>query len=347
MKPLMTAVWFASILMGFAAATRAAEPPVADAELKSLLDRAGQVIEKVHGRELRSDKNTPWVIMHAVIAFEQNLDVIDAEKNQKVNAIEYLLTRATHEGRAIFRDIDGVPTLPPRKEYFQVQDHVDQHLMAYADAGVGLDRSLIADSGKRYTIGDVLDAAKRGFKPDQELGWTLVATTTYMKFSETWMTADGQTRRIDDIMALAIRRDPRHETEGGPHHLYGVAYALQRYRRQHPGELTGVWAEARKYLDQYIDLAKRYQQEDGALSGMVFRRAAPPRTPRDMVSTTGHFLEWMSVAMDRQRLTEPWVLKAVGRLCDEMLDKPLDLFSDGGMYHAAHALRRWRDAVSE
>ena len=56
-------------------------------------------------------------------------------------------------------------------------------------------------------------------------------------------------------MHLAIQRDPRRETDGGPHHLYGVAYALGKYLDQ-GGELVGVWKDAKKYLDKYVAITK-------------------------------------------------------------------------------------------
>jgi hypothetical protein len=282
--------------------------------------------------------------MHGVIAFESALQVHDAAGEQQMNAIDYLLEKATYEGRGIFRETDGVPTLPPRRQYFQVQDHVDQMLMALADADVPADRGLRADTGRRFRIGDLLTAAQRSFQEDQELGWTLVAMSTYVPRHKSWTTADGRRYRVEDVVALAVERDPRRETEGGPHHLYGIAYALRGYDDR-GGPHTGAWAQARAYLDRYVDLARRYQQEDGAFSEVMFRGSRPPRSPRTLVSTTGHMLEWLTVALSPEALRQEWVGRAVDRLCEEIEAHPFDAFSDGGIYHAAHGLRRYRDAV--
>lgn len=313
-----------------------------------LAKRIDKVIEKAHARPLRSDVNTPWVVMHAVVAFEKNLEVYDVDADKKLNAIDYLTRHAKFDGKLIYQDVDGIPTLMTRgkgDKSFLVQDHVDQFLFAYADAGVSLTRGILSRTGRKFSVNDKLQFAKKGFQDDQELGWTLVATSTYLTFDEEWKANTGKKYRTEDIMALAIQRDPRRETEGGPHHLYGVAYALNKYVQQ-GGKLTGTWKKARAYLDKYVALTKEYQQADGAFSASVFFRASRPRTPRQLVSTTGHALEWMSLALSPEELKQEWVLKAIERLVLDMEKFPTAVFSDGGLYHAAHALRRFREATS-
>jgi hypothetical protein len=239
--------WVLVLALASSPADAASEDRASESSGDGRQARVERVLTKVHGRPLASNSHTPWVIMHGVIAFESALQVHDAAGEQQMNAIDYLLEKATYEGRGIFRETDGVPTLPPRRQYFQVQDHVE----------------------------------------DQELGWTLVAMSTYVPRHKSWTTADGRRYRVEDVVALAVERDPRRETEGGPHHLYGVAYALRRYDDR-GGPHTGAWAQARAYLDRYVDLARRYQQEDGAFSEVMFRGSRPPHSPRTLVSTTGH-----------------------------------------------------------
>lgn len=324
-----------------------AGPSFARSVPKSLESRIDKVIEKAHARPLRSDANTPWVVMHAVVAFEDDLEVFDVESGGKLNAIDYLTHHAKFEDKMIYQDVMGVPTLNTRgkgDKSFLVQDHVDQFLFAYADAGVKLDREIVSRTGRKFTVQDKLNFAKKGFRENQELGWTLVAVSTYVPFDEEWKADTGKKYRVKDIMRLAIQRDPRRETEGGPHHLYGVAYALGKYLDQ-GGELVGVWKDAKKYLDKYVAITKEYQQKDGAFSAAVFFRAARPRTPRQLISSTGHALEWMSVALSPNDLRQDWVLKAVDRLVVDMEKFPTEVFSDGGLYHAAHALRRFREAT--
>ncbi|MEC9122551.1 MAG: hypothetical protein VX969_00270, partial [Verrucomicrobiota bacterium] len=54
---------------------------------KELAVRMDKVIDKAHARPLRSDTNTPWVVMHAVVAFEKKIEVLDVKSKKKINAI--------------------------------------------------------------------------------------------------------------------------------------------------------------------------------------------------------------------------------------------------------------------
>ncbi len=319
----------------------------------SLIRRIDAVITKIRSRELSTVNDTPWVIMHAVIAFEKDLEVVDVDAGKKLHAIDYLCQSARFDGQRIFRDDDGQPVLPTRglsfglRESFKVQDHVDQFLMAFADANVSLDTAIVAEGGRKFTVGDLLNAAKLNVKDDQELGWTLVAVATYLSLDEKWKARSGEIYDIEQLVKLAIKRDPRRETEGGPHHLYGVAFALDTYHTRHPGSLSGTWAEARSYLDEYVHQAKEFQQEDGSFSAAVFRASRRASSPRQMVWATGHTLEWFTVAMNADQLEEDWVRRGVDSLLKTLEEKPLEAFSDGGLYHAAHALRRYKEKIGD
>jgi hypothetical protein len=330
--------------------TIAADPP----PLSDLLKRADVVIERVHKRELISERHTPWVIMHAVIAYEKDLDVHDSATKEKVNAIEYLRTRAKYDGKRIFRvDSKGRPAMPTRglryglTKSFKVQDHADQFLMAFADADVSLDEVIATEGGKKFKVADMLEASKLRLKDNQELGWTLVAWSRYLPMDGSWKAESGQSYSIEDLVALAIKRDPRRETEGGPHHLYGIAIALEKYQQEHEGDLTGTWKAAREYLDRYVALARKNQQDDGQFSVAMFRSPRKADSPKQLVWATGHTIEWLCVALTAEQLQEPWVRRAVARLLQEMEKHPTDAFSEGGLYHAVHALRRYKQKVGK
>lgn len=323
-----------------------------DPLLEAKVDKA---VATIHARELKADIDTPWVIMHATIAFEKSLNVTRAD-GSKVNAIEFLLNEAKDGDGPLYRYGDAVPdqpegipmirtrdTTPGFKKSFLVQDHVDQFLYGYADANISL--AATGKSGDReFTVATLLDGAKRHFKPTQELGWTLVVTSHYLPIDAKWKTDAGEEIDTAHIMALAVKRDTNRETEGGPHHLYGVAYALARYQAAHPDkELAGPWKDARAYLNKHIALARKYQNDDGSFSSSMFRGQAIARSPRALVWSTGHTIEWLCLALPAEELRKPWMAKAVGRLADEINRVDIETLSKGGLYHAAHAMRLWRE----
>jgi hypothetical protein len=217
--------------------------------------------------------------------------------------------------------------------------------MAFADADVPLTQAIIADGGRQFDVEDMLDASKKTFSPTQELGWTLVAMTHYLGTDKSWLTASGDTFSVSDVLALAAKRNINRETEGGPHHLYGMAYALKSHTGT-GGKLVAAWKMGRDYLDHHIKLAKKYQRPDGSFSARMFRDSRQADSSRQLVWATGHMLEWLSLALTPAQLQEDWITRAVARMVKEINTAELSTLSDGGMYHAAHALRRYRDAVS-
>jgi len=326
--------------VGLSARTNSAD----DDDLDSLLHLIDQALVKVKGKQLRSDKDSPWVIMHGVIAFGKAIDVYDAARREKVGAIEFLLNRATVGGRRIFKDRAGGPDLTAGQHGVPVQGHTDQYLMSLAEAGVSLNYRLTADTGRTFKVGDLLERSRRHFRPGDELAYTLVALSAYIPLSEEWRTDEGENYQIEKLVELAVYRDPRIETCNGTHHLYGVAYALAKHRAQGGGS-EEVWRKAQAYVRNYVEQAQSFQQEDGAFSGAGFRGSFPPASPREMMDTSGHTLEWLTVALSPEELRQPWVRKSVRLLCEEILRRPLTDFNDGGLYHAAHALRRYKEIL--
>jgi hypothetical protein len=332
--------------VAFAVATASwqvtSEPQTArTADRASLSERIDGVIAKVKARKLRSDQQTPWVIMHAAIAFKSGATVYDAESGEEVEAIDFLLTRAKYENELMFRVVDGTPTLP---RVPAVEHHADQYLMMLALADISQRRMLRAGPGERYRVADLIEAAKLGFQDDQEVGWTLVALSTYLSFDDKWRAANGQMYEIADILARGIEKDPRQEAEGGTHHLFGVSYAYRKHARDHV-ELNGVWRDAKMYLDGHVQTVRRFQLDDGAFSAGLLKEQKYPKSPSDLVFSTGHTLEWLAFALSKKELAKPWVERAVQRICQEIELHPLDAFSDGGIYHAVNALRLYQQMV--
>ena len=91
--------------------------------------------------------------------------------------------------------------------------------------------------------------------------------------------------------------------------------------------------------------AREFQQPDGSFSTNYFSRAARSAEINDRISTTGHVLEFLTVALNDDELKQPWVTRAVQHLvqCLEMTEQ-YDL-ECGALYHAAHGLMIYRDRM--
>lgn len=314
-------------------------------ELDVLLPRIDRALERVRSRELRSDRDAPWVVLHGIVAYGQALEIYDTEARRRVNAIDWLLNRATVDGRRIFREQGGRIHLPQGTPDRLVETHPDQYLAVLADAGVPLDRQITTDTGRRLRVMDLLETSRHEVDPDRELGWTLASLAHYTALDQSWTADGGREVRAEELLARAIRRDPRLEACLGTHHLNGVTRALARHVAD-GGALDSTWQRADGYVRNYVEQVRAYQLPSGELSAAGFRGPAPAPDVGRMVYATGHLLEWLTVALPPEELRQPWVRAAARRLTDALLRHPPDAFDDGALYHGASALRRYREAVA-
>ena len=133
---------------------------------------------------------------------------------------------------------------------------------------------------------------------------------------------------------------------GGTHRLIGLAMAL-RQRESENAIMDSVWREANAHVRQSALRARQYQNEDGSFSTNYFQRPGISVDNAQVLATTGHTLEFLALALSPQELREPWVLRAVERLCDVLeatQDLPLEC---GALYHAVHGLVIYRQKALE
>lgn len=133
---------------------------------------------------------------------------------------------------------------------------------------------------------------------------------------------------------------------GGMHRLIGIALALQAKRRlKLPDSLA--WDEARRLVERCVNEIEMMRNADGSLSSHYLERAGSSRDLGLALASTGHMLEFLSIALDEQEITEPWVQAAAVRLC-EIFEATENVDLDcGACYHGLNALRafhrrRWR-----
>jgi hypothetical protein len=118
-------------------------------------------------------------------------------------------------------------------------------------------------------------------------------------------------------------------------------------RHQETGAKLGddsndTWVQADKKIRDAVANARAFQQPDGSFSTNYFTRAAAHAEIDARISCTGHILEFLTVALDDEELKQPWVTRAVVNLVGSLeVTKDYDL-ECGALYHAAHALKRYR-----
>ena len=107
-------------------------------------------------------------------------------------------------------------------------------------------------------------------------------------------------------------------------------------------EPTGGWEDARRVIEDAIAKAKAYQQPTGALSSSYFERASSTPDVAKQIGSSGHTLEFLTLALDDDEIREPWVTRAVAHQC-KLLKATRDMEVEcGALYHAAHGLQIYR-----
>ncbi len=107
-----------------------------------------------------------------------------------------------------------------------------------------------------------------------------------------------------------------------------------------------AWSRAEAYLENFVAQTRALQQSNGEFSAAGFRGSAVSDTPAELVYATGHALEWLVLAVPPEDLGATWMVRPVRLLAAAILETSPADHQPQGLYHAAHALGRYRDRVS-
>ncbi|MGI9176426.1 MAG: ADP-ribosylation factor-directed GTPase activating protein isoform b [Pirellulales bacterium] len=330
-----------------------AATPSAAVDRPSLCDRIDAVI--VHARDRRlldAGVQGAWQVVHGILAFGPTFPV--AVKGRTVPALDHLLGGGPITGWKLRRGDPGVIAVVEEGSTMG-QGHPDQWLGYLSQCGIATDDGGLAGGipldtplvvgGRQFTLLDLLAQAQHDIRPGQEATWTLMALAAWLPHDAAWTSGSGETWTTERVVRMEAGADIISAACGGTHRLYGLAAAINAHGRATNGEPSGAWAEAAAVLDDCIDRARRFQQPDGSFSIHYFDR---PGTSPDVfakLAATGHVFEVLAVALDDERLAEPWVTRAADRLVT-LLEQTEDVDVEcGGLYHAVHGLALYRRRI--
>ena len=323
-------------------ATEAAAEPV---DVESLCERIDRVLAHArHGRQLNTSDHAAWQVVHGILAFGDDFPVLnDGEASP---ALDYLLSGGRLTGWTLRPTPHGVlAVLDPGSK--TGQGHPDQWLGYLSQCSLGglpLEAEISA-GGETYTVENLLRQAQHDLTTGQEATWTLMALSTYLPIDATWTAGDGTEWTLEKLVAMETAADLADSACGGSHRLYGLTVAINRYLAAtglEPDDLTGGWADAEDRIQEAIELARLYQQADGTFSTNFFERPSTSPDVFSKIGSTGHTFEFLAMALEQDRLQEPWVQRAADALVtllEQTADVPVEC---GGLYHAAHGLVLYR-----
>jgi hypothetical protein len=317
----------------------AQNPLPSDDQLRDRLDRA---IEFTYAdRHLNSKDQAAWQIVHGALAYGRDFQIYHDGK--LVSAIDYLVDGGQLRGWTLRKGDHGLEAVLEAGSKTG-QGHEDQWLGYLSQCGLPIDQPIKVGNAS-YTVRDLISQAQWDIYDGMEATWTLMAFGTYLPLNAEWTAKDGSKWNIERVVRMETNQNLADSACGGTHRLYALARARNRYLEE-GGKLTddpeGTWERADKKIKDAITAAREFQQPDGSFSTNYFARAAASAEIDARISTSGHVLEFLMVALDDDQIRQPWVTRAVLHLvgCLEKTQK-FDL-ECGALYHAVHGLRLYR-----
>ncbi|MGB6043486.1 MAG: ADP-ribosylation factor-directed GTPase activating protein isoform b [Pirellulales bacterium] len=314
-----------------------------DQQLKQMIDRA--LNHTFTQRHLDVGRHAAWQILHGALPFGMRFQVYAGD--EQTGAIQWVLDGKPMIGWMLE---DGTRDLPGGRRGLRVvldpgdkkgQGHYDQWLAIMTQCGLKLDQP-IKFQGRTYQLLDILQQAQWDLEEGKECSWTLIALSHYLDINDRWSAGDGQTWTIEKIVQMEADQNLNDSACGGTHRLIGMAMALEKYRQSND-DLSGGWIAADHRIQNAIQMARAFQQQDGTFSTdyLASNRTVPGVALR--LDTTGHTLEFLALALDPHELAQPWVIRSVVALCS-LFERAESIDLDcGPLYHATHGLLEYRE----
>ena len=176
---------------------------------------------------------------------------------------------------------------------------------------------------------------------NQELSWAIIIIGQYYGTDVSWTNRAGEKLTFEDVVRYELNQPIADAACGGTHRLFGYTWVYHLHM-QSGGKKTGIWKDVADKIDYYKAQAHKLQNADGTFAtGYV---STPGQSPNaDLtISTTGHVLEWLALAMTNEELKASWMQDAVNALAMTILNHRSEPIEGGALYHATHGLYIYR-----
>ncbi len=311
-----------------------------DEELRDRIDRAIDFTRM--GRHLDTENQAAWQIVHGALVYGRDFRVYHDGK--LIGALDYLLDGGQLRGWTLRKGDHGLEAVLDAGSKTG-QGHEDQWLGYLSQCGLQTDQPISVE-GEQYQVNDLITQAQWDIYDGMEATWTLMAFATYLPLDAEWQAKDGTTWSIPRMVEMEAAQNLDESACGGTHRMYGLAVALNRYKRD-GGKVDpagdGPWDKAQRKIDEAIAAARQNQQPDGSFSTNYFARPATSPEIATRIGASGHTLEFLTVALSDDQLKQPWMTRAAINLVESLERTQKYDLECGALYHAAHGLELYRE----
>ncbi|MCA9060636.1 MAG: hypothetical protein KDA85_19125, partial [Planctomycetaceae bacterium] len=299
--------------------------------------------ESTRRRILSTDTNSPWQIMHAVLALRQDLQI--KHQGNLVSALDWISTGPTYRNEYWFEKTQFGGRAHPYNQPKWFEGHINQTLALLSMSGLPLDHEFGVANGQKIRMRDLLRNAQMTVNNREEVTWTLWALSRYLPPDAQWVNAAGEQWSIERLVKMEVDKSLEGAPCGGTHRMFVLAHARNVYLRTGK-PLQGVWLEAEHKIRRHIQTARMLQNSNGTLSSNFFRgRDYKPDFDKRMWSA-GHVLEFLMIALPQEELSEPWVRRAIEATCRDLLANRYAKVDCSPLYHSVNALTIYLERVA-
>ncbi len=312
--------------------------PTSGDAFTDLVERAIRVTGQ---RKLTAGVHTPWQVVHGILAQRWDLMMLKKENpKEEISGIEWITSGVYFDGMPLWEATPYGGRGHPFTRPYAFEGHPTQFLGYMSMANIPLEYEVKTPT-KVITIKDIIHDAKMQVHAGVEITWTLWALAHYEEPDAQWFNAAGEPWSIERLVKLQVDEPVTSGACGGCHGLFALAYARNMYLSTKK-PLRGVWFEADQKIKHYIAEARALQNADGSFSTDHFKGPGYSDDFGLRITTSGHQLEWLMIALPQSKLKEEWFRRAIANVARDLVNNRHVASDCGPLYHGMHALVVYR-----
>ena len=327
--------------------TPAKQPtPVVAEPVDPLMQLVNEAIEVSGRRYLTPDgarPHTPWQIIHGTLAYRQDY-LLKMADGRKVSALDWLSSGVSYQGESLFQKTPYGGRAHPFIQAYWFEGHPTQFMAYLTMCRLPLKHEFKTAQGETITVADIVNNAKMEVNRKEEMTWTLWALAHYLEPDAQWVSKTGEPWSIEELVKMEIQNTVYDGPCGGTHSLFATAYARNSYL-QTRRPLRGLWLEADQKIQRFVAEARSLQNGDGSFSIHFFKGPGYSNDFNTRITSSGHMIEWLMVALPQSRLSEPWIQNGVRCLAQDLITNKSVNAECGPLYHAVDGLQIYRERM--
>lgn len=326
-------------------APKSSAPAVAE-PVDPLVKLATEAVEVSSRRYLTADMHTPWQVIHGLLAYRQDFQLKIKDSDKKINALEWASNGASFQGESLFQKTPYGGRAHPYSQMYWFEGHPTQFMGYLTMCRLPATHEFKTAQGEVVTVQDIINNAKMEVTrdPHVEMTWTLWALAHYLEPTAQWVNKNGEHWSMEELLRVELRNTIYDAPCGGTHSLFACAYARNAHLQSRQ-PLRGVWLEADQKIQRFIAEAKALQNSDGSFSKHFFKGRDFSTDFNTRITSSGHMIEWLMVALPQSRLSEPWVQNGIRCVAQDLINNRHVNAECGPLYHAVDGLQIYRERM--